>query len=582
MGARVRAILLSYGLGDLRAIGPVTLPRSVIALALLAGTIERQAAALPPPGRPVRTPWDFYKAYWADKMPDLHRCSALARKRGVFGDVAAHFDGQAKGHVTVDVTKSLGPEIRQCALDELRPYAEKVYGVLGQSTDFEVSWDVGTSRPLLPLDDGFLEAWSEVASASAANGAAAKRFARRLPPDVKLVDGCLVIQPPAKFAFSEAVALWKKRRDAKAIDIFWDGKLAAVPGTRGAHVAVISFPSPHLLLHVERHDVERETDPRTAIYPPRRPTPSTNELCLRPFDGEVAAQVTKAMAAAGQCWRSGPLESLLAPRFSFPAGHTYTHVGSTTRGQACALDVAGEITCCGPTTTTFPGRYQDLDVAANLTCSVSVSGEASCLDADDGRRLLTLAGKFKRVSASTAGACGVDESGAIVCGWTVSRAERPPQGKFREVDAGSLCAIDLAGELTCWSDGRTERVGKGPWHDVTSAKTSPSRACALDAAGRASCWSTVPRGASLAPAPISSSLSKIVMGWSGPCGIDSACGLHCATEKVPFPDQGLCVRDASFGNPSCVVLKRGQVACGGADFWADDPAMTAAKREGGN
>jgi hypothetical protein len=480
-----------------------------------------------------------------------------------------------KGHVSVDVTRSLGVEIRQCVSDELQPYAAKVYEVLGKGTDFDMSWELGTIRPLFPVDDGFFRAWS--AATTATNGTAARKFVRALPPDVMFVDGCLTIQPPAMFAFSQSVDLWKRKRNVKAVDGFWNEKLTAVTGEPGAHVSVVSFPLPHLLVHIERHDAELATDPRTAVYPPRRPVPSTNRLCLRPFNDETVAQVTNSMDAAGQCWRSGPLESLLAPRFSFPGGHTYSRVGSTTLGQACALDVAGQITCCGATTTTLPGRYRDLDVAGSLVCSVSMAGAAGCVDIRGGNPVLSLGGKFKSISASTAGACGVTEGGAIVCDWTVQRAVRPPEGFFREVDAGSLCAIDPTGELTCRIDGRAERVGKGPWRQVTSAKTDPSSVCALDGGGRAWCGSTAQPAASLTPAPISPPLSRVIMGWSGPCGIDASCGLHCWRGKGPFPDRVLCVRDLSLGNPSCVVLQSGQVACAGHDYWADDPAM-----KGGN
>jgi hypothetical protein len=547
----------------------------MIAAAFLAGATERQAGALPPPGRVPRTPWDFFRASLADKMPDLHRCSTLARNRGTFGDATAHFDWRAKGHVGVEVTKSLGGEIRQCVLDELQPYAAKVYEVLGKGTDFDMSWELGRIRPLFPASDGFLRAWS--AATAATNGTAARNFARALPPDVQFVDGCLTIQPPANFAFSQAVDLWKRKRNVKAVDGFWNEKLTAVTAERGAHVSVVSFPFPHLLVHIETHDADRESDPRTAVYPPRRAAPSTNRLCLRPFNDETVAQVKKSMDGAGQCWRSGPLESLLTPRFSFPGGHTYSRVGSTTLGQTCALDVAGEITCCGATTTTLPGRYRDLDVAGNLVCSVSTAGTAGCVDIRGGKPVLTLGGKFKSISASTAGACGLTEGGTIVCDWTIHREVRPPEGTFRQVDAGSLCAIDPSGELICPMDGRAERVGKGPWRQVTSSKTDPSSVCALDGGGRVWCGTTAKGGPTLTPAPTSQPLSRVVMGSGGPCGIEANCGLRCWPGRGPFPDRALCVRDLSLGNPSCVVLQRGQVACGGHDYWVDDPAM-----KGGN
>jgi hypothetical protein len=524
----------------------------------------------------LNTPWDFYRELLADKMPTLDRCSALARKRGQFGDLTAHFDHRTKTRVDVQATKSLGTDVRQCVLAELQPYAKKVYELLGNATDFDVSWQLGTPRPLFPTGDGFLRAWSEAASAASPK-AASERFARMLPPDVKLVDRCLVLQPPAKFAFSEAVELWRKKSDVKDVDAFWNGKLGAVTEAKDARFSLVSSPSSHLLVQVERHDVGRETDPRTAMYPPRRAAPSKNELCLRPFDEQLVAQVMKAMSAAGRCWRNGPVESLAAPRFSFPAGRTYTRVGSSAAGSACALDVAGEITCCGPTTTTLPGRYQDLDVAGNLACNVSATGEASCVDLGDGRRVVTLAGKFQRVSASTAGACGIDANGAVVCEWKVARAERPPRGTFREVDAGALCAIDQSGALICWAGGRAERVGTGPWRHLTTGKTDNSTACALDAAGQAWCWSTDRPSTSLAREPIAAALSRIVMGSVGACGIDASCGLHCWKGKVPFRDQGLCARDMSLGNPSCVVSRSGSVWCGGFELWVDDSMTKGGK-----
>jgi hypothetical protein len=566
----------SHGLGEESAEMRVgTLHRSVVAATLLASAVDRPAVALSPPGHAVRTPWDAYKKFLAKEMPTLERCSTLAHRRGVFGDVRAHFDWRAKSHVTVQVTKSLGTQIRQCAAVELRPFAAKVYELLKEGTDFEASWELGTVRALFPAGDKFLQAWSDVVSPSASPATkqmATRTFARMLPADAKLVGGCVALQPPANFAFSEAVELWKKEGHFTAVDIFWDGKLGAVSNAPDAHIFVVAVPSPHLLVHIERHDDGSETDPRMARQLPRRPVPTTNELCLRPFDAALAAEVTQAMASAGQCWRNGPLESLVAPRFSFPASRAYARVGSTNRGQACALDTAGDIRCCGATTTTFTGRYRHLDVAGDVVCAVSTAGEASCVDIRTGNRTLTLAGMFERVSASTAGACGVNERAAIVCNWLVPRSERPPEGKFRDVDAGTLCAIDVSGALVCWGAGRIEHVAKGPWRQVTSGKTNNSSACALDSTGGPWCWSTAQPAASLARAPASVQLSQLAMGSGGPCGIDVSCGLHCWGGHAPFPPERLCVRDLSLGNPSCVVLQSGQTRCWGHDFWVDDHA----------
>jgi hypothetical protein len=553
------------------------LAAAVILPVFLAGadlSFGKAVATIPPAVRVPRTPWERYQMRFSDRRPSLDRCAALANKNGEFGDVRAHFHWRAKGRVIVEATKSLGAGVRRCVSEALGPFARELHDEFGRDDDFEEWWEIGKARSLFPADQRFLGLWSKtIAGDPAARQAAARVLKRMLPPDVRLADGCLVLTPPARFGLGAGVQAWVKA-NTKPVDSFWtDEKLRALAGEPPARLLLLRWsPVPHLVAHLERHDLGPEEAFTNGASAPGERVPSVNKLCLHAFDDRLLGIVRKAMDDAGRCWRAGPIESLAEPRFSFPEDRTYVSLRTGNRGQACALDNRGEVTCCGPTRVSLPGRYRDLDVAGKQVCAVSEAGDAACTDLDRGWRELAPPGKLVRVSAGLASACGLSADGRLACASGPAGSARvPPDGRYRQVDAVVSCAIDRAGELSCWSSGKAERVGKGPWLQVASGHDDPGAACALDREGAPWCWSTAAPASSLRREPTSLRFSKVAVGLDDRCGIAADCRLRCWKGRSALESGAEdCVRDVSLGRPSCAVLATGRVRCGGHDMWKED------------
>jgi hypothetical protein len=378
--------------------------------------------------------------------------------------------------------------------------------------------------------------------------------------------GCLVFAPAGEGLASVAHDWLKQHADG--IDPQWTAlSLKRFTPTPNVHLHLLrARADAYLIIHTEGFG--------RGSKPVARGATAVDTWCLQPLDERILKSVRDDMDKAGKCWRHGPVETLAKPRFSFPTGRRYTKVRTTTQESACALDSGGAITCCGNTSLALNGSYLDLDTAGSSMCAVAKSGAADCWNLRSGSKELTLPGSFSSVSARTNGACGLTPAGAIVCGGS-DTGTPPPDGQFRAVSAPSSCAIQNDRELVCWSTGKAERIGSGPWLQIATERDRPSEACGLHEGGAPWCWQISSPVASLKPAPTRLTFSQLASASGTRCGTAGTaggCNLQCWRGDSGLGSTGVapCLADVSLGSPSCAVTSEGDVRCWGFDRWSND------------
>jgi alpha-tubulin suppressor-like RCC1 family protein len=103
----------------------------------------------------------------------------------------------------------------------------------------------------------------------------------------------------------------------------------------------------------------------------------------------------------------------------------------------------------------------------------------------------------------------------------------PPAGSFSDVECSSreCCALDLAGEITCWGNdhnGLLSTIPAGTFESIYNFITSNS--CAMDSDGALTCWGHNHAGQTEPPAETFVSLD---VGANNGCGLDSSGAIHC-------------------------------------------------------
>jgi hypothetical protein len=160
------------------------------------------------------------------------------------------------------------------------------------------------------------------------------------------------------------------------------------------------------------------------------------------------------------------------------------------RSAACALDVAGALSCWAPTTgwtLTDPGPYTDVDMGW-WVCALSAAGDLWC-DGHTGWSL-ELTGPFTRIANSPDLTCGFDAAGVATC---VDRGGTPVSipGNWLSYQSynGIDCGLRTDGTISCAAPGSPPTVLAAPttggWVELQVGNRG---ACALNADGFATCW----------------------------------------------------------------------------------------------
>jgi alpha-tubulin suppressor-like RCC1 family protein len=153
-------------------------------------------------------------------------------------------------------------------------------------------------------------------------------------------------------------------------------------------------------------------------------------------------------------------------------------------------------------------------VAGTGVCAVAEAGALCWPALADGSRPVVLQGRWRRVSAATGRACGLDDSGTVYCwGWSRdarqsgSAAFTPPvalrsEARFVDLAVGPFhaCALTAEGTAFCWGDNGDGQLGNGlaipapaPVAVLGDARfraisAGERHTCALDHAGAVHCW----------------------------------------------------------------------------------------------
>ena len=240
------------------------------------------------------------------------------------------------------------------------------------------------------------------------------------------------------------------------------------------------------------------------------------------------------------CWGAGP--SALAPEDEF-------EVVAAGLQEMCAVRVGGEIHCWGGNSidgAPFPSPDDGMMVGLDEILVEKPLGRAP-------DRLLVEsvpAGAFVTVGVGDGAACGVRESGGLVCWGPVGATWQPPGGRFGSVAVGVgavACGIRVDETLACWGD--ASEVWAPPVGRFGSVDVGATYACALRVSGEAVCWG---------PDPVVGPEWVHEAGrWSPPEGVfvdmalndDFACGVLAGGEVHCWGPQGR--HDCADGRFAC-------------------------------
>ena len=156
----------------------------------------------------------------------------------------------------------------------------------------------------------------------------------------------------------------------------------------------------------------------------------------------------------------------------------------------------------------YEGTYVKVDMEGSLpdtACALAVDGTASCWGVNPCASIPTPTGKFLDIDVGEYHACGVRESGELMCwGWhdqarcelryddyiecsCYETAYTPPSEAFVAVSAGfnaSTCALLADGVPICWGGVRTP----SGLDSLVSISTGGEWACGLTDTGCVHCW----------------------------------------------------------------------------------------------
>jgi len=469
-----------------------TRPDPVLALTLIAGAL---AVAVVPHARANQPEPPTYEEEVESFRRGIERslaCPDLSREPGVFGDVEVTFKTRTK--FSVVATASLGMRFAACvtkALRESRGYFPVSYGIERKEGFDEASFgepiaivfSFGKPQPNLPEPAKLIPAWKT-----------ARRNDRPvrwiLPPDVTVTpEGCLTT--PSK-AIRAGIDLWLEKWSKPVSSIWWAQPQA-------------------LLIH---SGVPRLID-RTWLVVPR-----DEAYCLRPVDDALRAQIDE----RGACWRGATADILLEPRTGFPTDRSYRSV-SIADANACAIDAAGAIVCCG-----FPrpppppkGTFKSVSVASELACAVRSDDTVVCWAGktsgqefagryaevvvgdgsvcarrlDDGRfechgNPLDVSGDVRQLAMGY-GHCVLRREGTLDCGERGGTPILAPPQPVIAVDRNySICALVDSGEAMCPETGTS-----GPWGLVSRDRFKDIAMTSWGGCGRrqddtVACWGRPP------------------------------------------------------------------------------------------
>jgi hypothetical protein len=361
------------------------------ALLLVIALVALADASPPPLPRPAEI-WDNAVAAARAERTACHVAGAV-------GDVVVELRGTTWSSSPSKSLGGAGPKIAACVKDAIGKHLRGYTGAGDSHTE-----TIGTVRVVLPEASKVLAAWRRRAR---------DELARLLPPDHSLTKD-LCISADRKYA-ATAMMLWMPTA-GPWVPRMWEALLGKMLGD--AVNPVIWDPAGGFITQGQRG------------------------LCYVPMDAAKQTQLRAQMDTLGSCWQGTFEDVLLHPHVAFPTTKKYMQV-STNHGRACALDIAGNVTCCGRTEPALPAAPTGLVSIATgfgFACGIDKKQAVRCWGAISAPPT----GTFKKISAEYQHACAVATDGTLAC-WGAGNynVAKPPAGTFVDVAAAqfSTCGI---------------------------------------------------------------------------------------------------------------------------------------------
>ena len=184
------------------------------------------------------------------------------------------------------------------------------------------------------------------------------------------------------------------------------------------------------------------------------------------------------------------------PPANVPDPPTVSEETASTADTSESIPPTGETSDTG-TAPTGGRSYRKLSAGELLTCGLLDDGEISCIGSTPWSVPAAPPGPFVDVVASWDTACGVRESGELVCwgcDWTAELCEAPSGSDWVAIDAASdfFCAQDQAGGVSCWNYGGPLPPPYGPDPDEAYANYEgpplPGSLAQIDGYEQNFCW----------------------------------------------------------------------------------------------
>jgi hypothetical protein len=182
-------------------------------------------------------------------------------------------------------------------------------------------------------------------------------------------------------------------------------------------------------------------------------------------------------AGRGVCWGNrnaswdGPLAAIAA-----------------SRAGICALDVSGNVACNDIMLPSSSGRYRQIAISDDWMVGLDDSGTAAFPN------VTFPDGLYTEITASIASRVAAVRSDGVVVSFSSGMINLSSSGGFVHAaldSVGRACALDAAGEVTCWpnwpgvSVAPLDRIPRGPFVQIVGSNAT---FCALRASGTTACW----------------------------------------------------------------------------------------------
>ena len=233
-------------------------------------------------------------------------------------------------------------------------------------------------------------------------------------------------------------------------------------------------------------------------------------------------------------------------------------------------------------------HLQTLSAGDNHSCGIRKDGTAVCWgDSVAGATIAPEDERFTMIDVNVLQSCGLKTDKSIRCwgdGTNIGgETIKPPQGSYLDIALGhsQMCAIDTAGETSCWwtappkerkkdtatdillDFGLDQGSIKPPPGDFTNIQADYSISCGLLKEGAIKCWGRSVDGL-IAKIP-EGTFKQFSLGVGSACALRSDGTLACwGALRVPPPTGAFTQVDVG-SSAACAIASDGKIKCWGSD-----------------